>query len=105
MYTFRCSEFACAASMRSTNRSIRIICASRAGGAPTPTRTAQVREGLAVRQFIERFVGQCPASGGQIGQDGCHGLLLQPAHGSDRVFGGGDVVAERLQSGMRRFRG
>jgi hypothetical protein len=74
-------------------------------GADADEDLAQVCKGLALGQFVECVVGQCPAAGSKIGEHGCYGLLVQPAHGGDRVFGGGDVVPQRLQPGVQRFRG
>lgn len=73
-------------------------------GADTDEDLPEVGERLTVGKFVERLVGQVAATGSEVGEDRRDGLLPQPSHGGDGVFGTGEVVPQCLQSGMKRHR-
>jgi hypothetical protein len=62
---------------------------------------AQMGERRALGKFVERLVGQGDAAVGEAGQHRGDGRLGRPAHRGDRVLGGGDLAAQRLQAGRQ----
>ncbi|WP_171108610.1 MULTISPECIES: hypothetical protein [Streptomyces] len=64
-----------------------------AGGRP-----ADVLDDLAFRKFVQGLVGEVPAAGAEIGQDGGDDALGEPAHRGAGPFGAGQGVVDGLQS-------